>query len=360
MTAGSWTTGNPDDGTRATGVYAEKSWSGSDGKSEAWSGGTRLKWNNYNMKHWAHSWTYVLPYVVGALSNQNPSSLKALCGWNANDDLRLLAKLAEVVRGHSFDLGINIAEGRKTYEQILGNLASIGKSLVALKHGQIGDAFHHLGVPEKGWRRLRAKDISGRWLEMQYGWLPLVSQSFEAGKALAAATGPRVLTFSASIAQRRATYDGSQIPFLYSYPVNVSYSKRIKAELYEDISLNRSLGLVDPLAIAWEVVPYSFVVDWFLPVGTYLSAWSVIPKLNGRFMTTERIGQKAGKIVLKPDAFLPPRQYSKAVRRDMWFYTNRIVSSSLSVPMPTFNRVDKALSPKRLLNAVSLVHQLLS
>ena len=33
-----------------------------------------------------------------------------------------------------------------------------------------------------------------------------------------------------------------------------------------------SLGLVNPLEIVWEVTKYSFVVDWFLPIGPWLSA----------------------------------------------------------------------------------------
>jgi hypothetical protein len=33
-----------------------------------------------------------------------------------------------------------------------------------------------------------------------------------------------------------------------------------------------SLGVTNPLEIAWELVPFSFVVDWALPVGQYLSS----------------------------------------------------------------------------------------
>lgn len=34
-------------------------------------------------------------------------------------------------------------------------------------------------------------------------------------------------------------------------------------------SLN-SLGLVNPLSLAWELLPMSFVVDWFIPIGGFL------------------------------------------------------------------------------------------
>jgi hypothetical protein len=33
-----------------------------------------------------------------------------------------------------------------------------------------------------------------------------------------------------------------------------------------------AVGLTNPLEVAWEVVPFSFVVDWFYPVGDYLSS----------------------------------------------------------------------------------------
>lgn len=358
MTTGGWSVGNSN--YAVSNLFARKSWSGTDGKTEVWDGGIRVKWNDYSMLHHRfHTRENVNVPIFsngyGALTNQDFNSLKNLCGWNANDDLRLLDKLAQEIRGHSFDLGVNIAEASKTYEQILGNLRSIGTALVSLKHGNIAGAFRQLGVPRKRMKRLRAKDISGRWLEMQYGWLPLVSQSYEAGKALAAATGPRVLRFRASVATKHGSYDGSTGPGDFTYIVNVSFSRRLIAELYEDLSLQRSLGLVDPLTIAWEVVPYSFVVDWFVPIGTYLSAFSIIPKLRGRFITTSRLAQKAGPFK-KINPFALETDKGKTER---WFNTIRQVSSSLSLPTPTFNSLPKALSPKHLLNGVALIHQLL-
>ena len=33
-----------------------------------------------------------------------------------------------------------------------------------------------------------------------------------------------------------------------------------------------SVGLINPVELAWELLPYSFVVDWFLPIGPWISA----------------------------------------------------------------------------------------
>lgn len=358
MTSGSWTIS---DGVNYTdqSYFSSKFWSGGDGKTETWPGGIRAKWNNYSMEH--QRFTCVKPQTFhgyGVISDKSVSSLQSRCKWTANDDLALLDKLARAVRGHQFDLGVNIAEASKTYSSIVGNLRSIGTALVSLKHGNIAGAFRQLGVPSRRQRRLRAKDVSGRWLEMQYGWIPLVSQSFEAAKALEAITGPRVLRFRASSATKHGSYDGTQNPFTWGYPVAVSYSKRLLAELSEDLSLQRSLALVDPLQIAWELVPYSFVVDWFIPVGTYLSAWAIIPRLQGRFLTTTRVGQKAGAVEPRANWIANPL-WKNLNKHDQWFKIDRVVSSSLSMPTPTFKPVPKALSPRHLLNAVALIHQLL-
>jgi len=40
----------------------------------------------------------------------------------------------------------------------------------------------------------------------------------------------------------------------------------------ENLSLWNDIGLVNPAAIAWELVPFSFVVDWFYPIGQYISS----------------------------------------------------------------------------------------
>ena len=36
----------------------------------------------------------------------------------------------------------------------------------------------------------------------------------------------------------------------------------------------QKLGVANPASLAWELLPYSFVVDWFLPIGQYLNSWT--------------------------------------------------------------------------------------
>lgn len=352
MTTGSWSVGTNSQGSA---FYAAKNWNGANGKYEAWAGGTRSKWNTYTMTH--TKWLQSRPPGAPGHGAEPPKFTANEClqhvDWGNNDDLRLLNKLAEKIKGHAFDLGINMAEAKRSYGLVLSNLQSVGSGLVNLKRGNVAAAFGSLGVPGRRRKPLRAKDVSGRWLEMQYGWRPLVDQAYEAGKALEAVTKQRTMRFTAS-STRTISYNASAAPSAYSLTCSVAVNKRILADLYENISFARSLGLTNPAAIAWEVVPYSFVVDWFLPVGSYLAAWGVIPALRGRFLQTTKGTVKGAKFIKQPGA---PAVWVNTNLRFQHVAISRSVSTSLSVPRPSFNSLPRALSPSRLYNAVALVHQ---
>jgi hypothetical protein len=49
----------------------------------------------------------------------------------------------------------------------------------------------------------------------------------------------------------------------------VSFTFQIANQTMYDLD---RYGLLDPLAVAWELVPLSFVVDWFINVGSFLDS----------------------------------------------------------------------------------------
>lgn len=40
-----------------------------------------------------------------------------------------------------------------------------------------------------------------------------------------------------------------------------------------------TFGVTSPMSTVWEIVPFSFVIDWFLPIGDWIRALSVVPNV---------------------------------------------------------------------------------
>ena len=180
-----------------------------------------------------------------------------------------------------------------------------------------------------------------------------MSDVHEAAKAYEALTSrPRKSQLRVNLT-RSGSKDSSLSPSNYSCKGTVKEKWTLVYEMTEQLSTPRSLGLTDPLSVAWELIPYSFVVDWFYPIGTYLENLNTIPKLNGRFMTIKRREFQGSAVNVNKLVkwFKYPTSFNSQ------FYYDRQVSTSLAVPKPNFNSFEEAMSPKRIWNALALVTQ---
>jgi hypothetical protein len=340
MTSGSFSQGSP--GNLQEHRY--KTWTGTNGKYEIVNGKKRIKWNNYSMFSYGEYQQYGgLPVVTGQSGT--------ILSWSAADDFRLQSKLVERIKGHEFNLAVNLAQSRQLVDMCVGNIRKFSRSLHDLKRGNIAGAMRELGIRDRP-PRLKSKDVSGRWLELQYGWLPAVSDSYEAAKAFELQTKMRSTRVSAT-AGKTGLIERSASPTNYSFPGVHTIRKRVEYEMTEQLSLSRSLGLMDPLSVVWEIIPWSFVIDWFLPVGSYLENLAVIPFLNGRFITT-KYEEIPARYAYGKASFAGKMRTSYERRVD------RVVSSGLNTQRPSFNSPAVALSAKRIFNAVALAHQRLS
>lgn len=290
---------------------------------------------------------------------------------SANAEIKALSQVVERAKGHSWQAGVSVAEGKRTMDLCVGNLGKLGRSMLALKRGDFSTAIRQLGATPKS-TKLKSSDISGRWLEMQYGWLPLLGDCYQASKALEAVSkGPKGVRFTANAsATTTHTYGG------YGYTNSVVKQKFKRSFHYiyeqtEEMSIPRQLGLYDPLSIAWELIPYSFVVDWFVPVGTYLSNLNQIPHLTGRWMVTNRLGTDGGVEVVQGDpTSFPPCGYHGGThkydqvsiwpmcsREAAYYWRKPFGGTYPATPTPDLGTLAQAFSPRRLFSAISLAHQ---
>jgi hypothetical protein len=333
-----------------TDIYYRKSWNGGDG---------RLTENPYTMSSAKRFRTK--SSIIGSSS---PPQYYCNCAvppplvWNSNDQLALLGKAAEAIRGHSFNLAVAAGEGRETIQMLTNVASSFRSSIKSLKRGDGSGALRALGFTlssSRLGRSLDTKNVSSAWLAIQYGWKPLLSDLYESTKAYEALTSaPRKSTIRVSKAIRNSGFNSSASPSNWECTASRIISRRLKIVLTEELSAPRSLGLLNPASVAWELVPFSFVADWFIPIGSYIDNMGFPPSLfhtitmseldrwSGRFVKINNVN------VYHPSGFND--EYDAVA-------VTRSTNVPFSPPLPRFTDFSKAMSAGRVKNAIALLHQ---
>lgn len=356
------TTGVRTVGSALETFYYKKSWSGADGKYDV---NGNINVHNY----WARAelLSQSLGYTrTGTLKRIGPAVYsEILVSWTAADTFALQSRLSNSIKGHSFNLAVASAELGQTVGLIVNTVRRFSKAMSHIRRGRIGDAVRALGStpqPQHSGRRatrpkpLTTKDVSSHWLEIQYGWTPLLSDVYESANAYSViADKPRRSSGKVAFTKKRkAVIKG----LMYDLDVKHEIRTEIQYTLTELLSIPRSLGLQNPVSVVWEKVPFSFVVDWFYPIGAYLDNMSVIPHVTGRFATiTEdrRVGKGTGNSPYTTDFW--GYNFGGLSANGFFYDYTRTYSTSIPVQKPSFRGLE-ALSSARLKNATALLHQI--
>jgi hypothetical protein len=216
---------------------------------------------------------------------------------------KCVRKLISRVKNQKVNVAQFAAEFKQTCNLVASTAQRLAQAITEIKKGHIGNAGSILGggrgpgrkkkkgppKPNLGDKRRRppppknpgTKSIANDWLALQFGWLPLLSDVNGACEELANRLTYQPPVYRASArgkAQRKTDVILDRIA--PNYPqvrmvadCNVSCAGvieyRARAE-WADIA--RTTGLTNPLSVAWELLPYSFVVDWFIPIGGFLNS----------------------------------------------------------------------------------------
>jgi len=203
-------------------------------------------------------------------------------------DNRAKTKLRNNLKDQKINLVQALAERKQTVDLFVNAATRIANALSHLKRGDIVGAAESFGIKAskrmskrfaRDFRRSQSKAISNGWLELQYGWRPLLSDVFGAAEAIAQSRyGYPTGKVSSSITTVR-TYterfqeDPQFVPENRTWELRYTRKYVCYFRLTNDVLVQfNKLGLTNPALIAWELTPYSFVVDWFLPIGNWLNS----------------------------------------------------------------------------------------
>jgi len=227
------------------------------------------------------TWTGVVGGGGGPFNSTTHFSTARGNTWNdlhdtSLDDRAIIAAKIKLKQA-DVNLGVAYAERNRT-ARLLGDTARrIGTAFKSLKRGDVRAAMRILRVSDAN-RRPRGNSIPQKWLELQYGWKPLLSDVYGAAAALSRQPLSDWRVTAKALKEQPMTYSANTS--------NISNGNSLSTCQVEDLTFVRidalpgnellgslsSLGITNPLLIGWELVPFSFVVDWMLPIGNWLDS----------------------------------------------------------------------------------------
>jgi len=120
----------------------------------------------------------------------------------------------------------------------------------------------------------KSKDFANNWLAFHFGLEPLYQDVYNSINALQQPLKDQALRSGSRVVFR---YVGNGFP-LFAGSVNDGYVYCViggnVSVTNPNLFLANQMGLVNPLAAAFDMIRFSFVLDWFVNVQDVLTAWS--------------------------------------------------------------------------------------
>jgi len=205
---------------------------------------------------------------------------------------RVASKMQSQLSGVRVNLAQFFAERKQCAEMLASTATRVSQAALALKRADLRGFMQSLSLSgtenrtlRRSWKRVertQPKDrIASHWLEYVYGWKPLLSDIYSSAELLAdSANRPgktsgyiRANASKEQVVANRppGTPAGIWVRRVSSHKVGVVATMRYTLQS-EARSMLAQTGISNPALLAWELLPYSFVIDWFYPVGKYLES----------------------------------------------------------------------------------------
>lgn len=192
------------------------------------------------------------------------------------------------IKDSRVNLAQAFAERHETARTIIDLAIKATRAIVALKHGHLTQAAEAL-FPKGSFRN----GVADYWLCYQYGVRPLLMDIRGAMEAMAKDQDIqfdviRSKTQAIPFQQKHDQMDSygtikSNLYCSWDTFIKGSVTVKYKASVYvanPGLQALSSLGLLNLESLAWELIPYSFVIDWVLPVGDYLSGLDALTGIS--------------------------------------------------------------------------------
>lgn len=184
---------------------------------------------------------------------------------NSKDTTRYVQAAASSIYSSKFDALTFLAEFHKTtsmFQNAVVKLANLASTIRKLKKGVL-----HPGIL-----------LGDLYLEYRYGWRLLYYDMVDISKTLADLAWKRDRFSQRTGANENSS---SSVDYMYNgpaYQFTVNMIEELKISLRGTVvaDIEPPNWAFNPLTTSWELIPFSFIVDWFIGIGTWLETLSFL------------------------------------------------------------------------------------
>lgn len=198
----------------------------------------------------------------------------------------LLIKLREKWSDTDLNIGMYASpEGREALEMMGSSILRLSNSARSLKRGDFGGFVRNLNelprsVRKESARKFNQGDLSGAFLSAHLGWEPLIKDTYEASQLVDLTeentrVSARKLGSISSTAINIGNYHGA------TFTTDSKVQLQLTLNMTRKPTFSQRFGLDNPFQIAWELVPLSFVADYFLPIGRVIAGMGAVSAMYG-------------------------------------------------------------------------------
>lgn len=222
-------------------------------------------------------------YPVPPNSRAFSSWFQVQSSWGSPvSNASVIADLSAKWRDGPVDLGMYFSpEGRESLLMVGSTLEKLIRGTNALRKGNFGGFLSEIRpVPpshrRSSYEKFTQGDLSGSFLAAHLGWTPLIQDIYNAPDCF------RGAEYQSESVKVRKGHTGNYCKFASPRPKlslinNGCFGVTgLNAKFRRPPAFAERFGLDNPFRIAWELVPLSFVADYFLPIGDTIEALAFI------------------------------------------------------------------------------------
>lgn len=167
---------------------------------------------------------------------------------------------------------INLHQRQQALDMIEKRTLQIVRFVGHLRNKKFHLAARELGLkkPPRTRKHHEKRGVASNFLEYHFGWEPIVKDIYTAAELL------QLPFHEKSVKGKSPRVEDKQWLDWYNRDFRVMTTQcRLTGTVVltnPNLWLLNQLGLLNPAIVAWDAVPFSFILDWFGTLGTYLNS----------------------------------------------------------------------------------------